>query len=92
MFEFYEVVRVLSCVDKPHLIGKEGYVAGKSYEDGGPVEGYAVFIFDVEEMFSFDPNEIVSLGRFVDEDEVMSGESIRVRNEDGKGVIVSDED
>lgn len=92
MFEYYEIVAVIACPSNPDLIGKEGYIAGKSYEDGGPVEGYGVFIFDIEEVYSFDETEIVTLGRFIDPEEVTSGERIRVRNEDGRGVIVEDED
>lgn len=92
MFEYYEIVKVIACAGDPELIGAEGYVAGKSYEDGGPIEGYGIFLFDAEEVYSFDATEIVSLGRFVDPNEVMSGDSIRVRNEDGRGVIVDKDD
>ena len=42
MFDYYEIVRILSCSSNPDVVGKEGYVAGKSYEDEGPVEGYGV--------------------------------------------------
>ncbi len=91
MFEFYEIVKVIACSDMPHLIGKEGYISGKSYDDGGPVEAYGVYIIEMEEMFSFQPTEIASEGRFIDPDETVSGERIRVRNEDGRGVIVEDE-
>ena len=88
MFDYYEIVRITSCPGNPEMIGKNGYVAGKSYEDGGPVEGYGVFIFDVEEVYSFDSSEIVSLGRFIDPAETVSGERVRIKNDGGKGVIV----
>ena len=50
MFDYYEIGRILSCSSNPDVVGKEGYVAGESYEDEGPVEGYGVYIFECREM------------------------------------------
>lgn len=91
MFDYYEIVRITSCLGNPDIVGKDGYIAGKSYEDGGPVEGYGVFVFDVEEVYSFDASEMVSLGRFIDPAETTSGERVRIKNDDGKGIIVDDD-
>jgi len=87
MFDYYEIVRITSCPSNPDIIGRDGYVAGKSYEEGGPVEGYGVFLFDIEEVYSFDESEMVSLGRFIDPVETTSGERVRIKNVDGKGII-----
>lgn len=91
MFEFYEIVEIVACPRWPHLVGKSGYLAGKSYEDGGPIQGYAVFVFDVEEVFSFQADQLKSLGTFIDPAQVFSGEAIRVRNVGGRGIIVHDD-
>jgi hypothetical protein len=66
MFEYYEIVRIVSCAESPEIVGKEGYIAGMSYEDGGPVEGYGVFVFDKEKVYAFVAEEILSLGWFID--------------------------
>jgi hypothetical protein len=62
MFDFFEIVVVVKCSDRPELVDQHGYIAGKSYEDGGPVEGYGVLLFGPEKLFSFEPDQIKSTG------------------------------
>ncbi len=96
MPDFYEIVRVVSSSIRPDYVGKEGYVAGKSFQDddheNGAVTGYGVYLFHIEKVVSFSIDEILGLGKFIDPDEVYSGGSLRVKNENGRGVIVSEDE
>lgn len=89
-FEYYEVVKIVRCAGMPELVGKQGHIAGKSYDDGGPVEGYGVWLPDLEEVVCVGLDEIESLGSFVDPEEFRTGVSIRVKNVDGRGVLVEE--
>jgi hypothetical protein len=62
LFEFFEIVEVVHADGHPDLVRQHGYVAGKSYEDGGPVEGYGVFLFASERVFSFQSHELKATG------------------------------
>ncbi|MDP1735815.1 MAG: Imm31 family immunity protein [Caulobacter sp.] len=88
IFAFYEVVRIVKCPKHPKLVGKSGHIAGKSFEDGGPIEGYAVWLPHLEEVWSFDLDALESLGEFVDPTDFESGVTIRVSP---KGEVIRDE-
>jgi hypothetical protein len=62
MFEFFEIVEVVEADEYPDLVRQHGYVAGQSYEDDGPVEGYGVLLFATERVYSFRPHELKSTG------------------------------
>jgi hypothetical protein len=96
MPDFYEIVRIVSSETRPEYIGKEGYVAGKNFEnddhENGMVTGYGVFLFDIEKVVSVAVDGIVGSGKFVDPEDMYSGNSLRVKNDNGKGVIVPEEE
>ena len=62
MFEFFEIVEVIKADERPGILSQHGYIAGKSYEDGGPIEGYGVFLFGAERVFAFKPEDLKSTG------------------------------
>lgn len=91
---FFEKVQVLSCPECPHRVGKFGHVLGMSYEDdnpdGGEVCGYGVFFDDLGEVYSFEPIELLGTGEIADRADFYTGESVRVRVDDGKGFLADE--
>jgi hypothetical protein len=90
-FSFYEIVRINIPTEKIDSKSKKinyklGVVRGKSFDDKGWY--YGVFIGDVQEVWSFDEDELESTGKFADPNAHLSGENIRVVvNEKGEGSI-----
>jgi hypothetical protein len=61
---FFEVVRVKSDPKFKEASGKLGYIQGHAYEElGYPVEGYGVWIYDLDEGWSFNLDDVAPLGR-----------------------------
>jgi len=87
--DFFDVVEVIGPVKSKHshVIGKIGYVDGLAFEEpGDPIEGYGVWIYDLEEGWSFDRTEIKYLGykdEIAEREYQMPRPSIRV-SPDGK--------
>ncbi len=92
MFEFDEIVKIDACPSYPQMIGKEGYIAGKCYEDGGHIQSYQVYVPEVKESYFLKDDELTSLGRFIDARNTASRTSIRVKNVNGRAVVVDDDD
>jgi len=60
---FFEVVKVSASSKFEAAREKTGYVNAMSYEEpGDPIEGYGVWIYDLDQWFSFDREELEPLG------------------------------
>jgi hypothetical protein len=80
-FEFYEVVRVISCAkDVPvRLLGAEGAILGRTQGDQGDIEwSYAVTFEGEINTWIFMEAELEPTGRFKRREDFYDGSSIRV--------------
>jgi hypothetical protein len=87
ILDFFEVVRVKSDPKFKEASGKLGYIDGHAFEEvGDPVEAYGVWIYDLNEGWAFDLEDVEPLGH---KDELAEAEykqrsvSLRVSS-DGK--------
>jgi len=88
-FAYHELVRVGPGASRRDLRGCIGYIAGKAYEDGGPVEGYGVYVFDTESVVFFDEAELEGTANLIDPATLALGSRVKVRTVDGRAVVVS---
>lgn len=89
-FDFYEIVDIVTTNPKKiWLNGKKGYIRGKSEPEDGEDEtyGYAVSVFGVKYLQSFEENELKSTGNFFDKSTLPNFGSIRVAVKDGAGEV-----
>lgn len=88
-FDFYEIVEIVTTDPKKiWLNGKIGYVCGKAEPEVGTQSqmwGYAVSVFGVEYVQSFEENELKSTGNFFDKSTLPNLGSIRVSVKGGVG-------
>jgi hypothetical protein len=89
-YSFDEIVKIVnSKYNDDTILNTTGYVAGMVYDDG--FWRYGVFLFDVEEVWRFDEEDLKSTGEFMSEDFSSSGGSIKVIVDDkGEGEIKED--
>ena len=87
ILDFFEVVRVKTDPNFKEASGKLGYINGHAFEEvGDPVEGYGVWIYDLEVGWALGLDDVEPLGH---KDEIAHAEykqrsvSIRVSH-DGK--------
>jgi len=87
--DYFDVVEVVGPLEAKYhqVIGKTGYVSGLCYEEpGDPIQGYGVWIYDLEQGWSFDRMELKYLGykdEIAEREREASRPSIRV-SRDGK--------
>ncbi len=90
-FDFYEIVEIVTFDPKKKwLNGKLGYVCGKAEpEEESNLQswGYALSVFGLEYVQSFEENELKSTGNFFDKSTLPNFGSIRVAVKDGAGEV-----
>lgn len=90
-FDFYEIVEIVTTDSKKvWLNGKLGYVCGKAEPEVGTESqtwGYALSVFGVEYVQSFEENELKSTGDFFDKSTLPNLGSIRVSVSNGAGEV-----
>jgi hypothetical protein len=87
-YSFDEIVQIINSKhDDANVLNQKGYIGGMVIDDDG-VWNYGVFLFEYEEVWRFDEEDLKSTGEFVPEDFNMSGETIKVVvNKKGEGEI-----
>ena len=88
-FEFYEVVRVESCIPKYQEVnGHEGVVLGMAQSEDQSWS-YAVQIFQPEDGWDIPESELISTGRVMKRENLYPGNSVRVEvdPESGEGSV-----
>ena len=90
-FDFYEIVKIVtSDPNKLELYGKLGYIRGKAAPETAESQewGYAVSLFDLDNTWSFEENELESAGKFFDKNAIPDYGKIRVLvNDKGEGSV-----
>jgi len=88
-FQFYEHVRVTTPVSgKAHLGGENGVVLGRTETEGKDGWLYAVALNATRETWSFFENELQSLGKTSNREDLYDGSSVRVSvDEHGRGSV-----
>ena len=99
-FNAYDVVKIMS--QNPELVeinGKEGIVLGvPQIEEDYSIFTYSVYVLDpkgkMEECWSVDEEDLQPTGKKMKEEDIYTGETVRVRvdPETGEGYLVEDED
>jgi hypothetical protein len=90
-FSFDEIVEIIN-PEYDHILfsNKKGYVAGMAIDDHNQW-GYGVCLFETEEVWSFEEEDLKSTGDFVPAGFNRSGETIRVVvNDKSEGEIKED--
>ena len=90
-FVFDEIVEIINSQhDDATILNAMGYIAGMALNDEGSW-AYGVFLFELEEVWHFDEEDLRSTGKFVPENFNQSGETIKVIvNDKGEGEIKED--
>lgn len=85
-FDFYEIVLLKdsSFTKSKGVMGLTGLVLGKSKNEND-VWGYAIYLFELEEVWDLDEDFLESTGHFSSKEEFYDGNSVQVKVKNGKG-------
>jgi len=91
-FDFYEIVRIgkSNSAELSEIVGQEGAVLGRSYDEIEKQWWYAIFVMKHQECWHVPEQSLERTGRFSKREEFYDGSSIRVSvdPETGEGRIV----
>ncbi len=89
-YAFREVVQVIN-PKHDNILNQKGWIAGMVEDDDG-IWYYGVCLFESREVWSFDEEDLISVGEFVPYGFNRSGDTIKVVvNEKGEGSIKEDD-